>query len=227
MLFFDFINPYLMYMIFVFSFVGGLYALFHYPSFFKQHKDKLYLIVTLLLIYTQLTRYGFAIIRDGFILGESLPFYVCRISSVILLYYVLTKDRHVMPFLFFWGATGVAGIIYPNGPINNIANLTETFFIDHYLLAITPFYLVLYEDYVPTVKDAYRITFLMAITLYLFIPINALLKTDYFYLTRQSIFGELFPSTPSIIFATIHYIIAFGFFYLYYLLYDKSLKTSR
>ncbi|MCF7925168.1 MAG: YwaF family protein [Candidatus Izimaplasma sp.] len=178
-------------------------------------------------MYTQLTRYVFALFRDGFLINESLPFYVCRISSVILLYYFFTKDRRVMPFLFFWGATGLAGIIYPNGPIDNIANLTETFFIDHYLLAITPFYLVLYESYVPTKKDVYKITVLMAIMLYIFIPINYVLNTDYFYLKDQSIFGVLFPNSSSLFFATVHYLVAFGFFYLYYLLYDKSLKVSR
>ncbi len=214
-------------MIYVYSFVGGLYALFHYRDFFTRHRDRLYLVLIVLLTYTQVTRYVLAVIRDGFILGESLPFFVCRISSVVLLYYVITKDRRVMPFLFFWGATGLAGIVYPNGPIDNIANLTETFFIDHYLLAITPFYLVLYEDYVPTVKDVFRTTFLMAIILYAFIPINNILNTDYFYLKDQSIFGILFPGMPSFIFATVHYVVAFGFFYLYYILYDKTLKASR
>ena len=52
-----------------------------------------------------------------------------------------------------------------------------------------------------------------------FIPINFLLGADYFYLIDQSVVGILIPGLPSIVFALLHTLVAFGFFgglYLYF-----------
>jgi hypothetical integral membrane protein (TIGR02206 family) len=167
-------------------------------------------------------RYLGVAIKDGFDITENLPFYICRFSGFVLMLYALTGSRKLESFLFYWGATGLAGILYPNGPISNIANLTETFYIDHFLLTVTPFYLVVYRGYKPSFKDVIYITSFMALLLIAFIPINDVLKADYFYLTRQSIVGEIFPGLPVVIFIVIHCVTAFLFFSMYYLLFRSK-----
>lgn len=215
-------------MIIVLLFAGTIYAIFTYQEYIQSHKKQILMVVTVLLVWSQLVRYGYTLIRDGFVLADYPPFFICRISSIVLLYYVITEDKRVESFLFYWGATGLAGIIYPNGPIDNIVNLTETFYIDHFLLGITPFFLVVYQGFRPSRKNLVQITVFMLIVLLMFIPINNLLDTDYFYTKDQSIFGVLFPNLPtqvfavstpnlpSIIFSFAHTIVAFGFFSLYY-----------
>ena len=240
MLLFDFMNSYIIYIIFVFTAVFIIYAIFTKTTFINKHKNRIITIATILLIWTQIGRYmgiffeetyeaSFWIFNfkiDGFSVTTHLPFYMCRLSVVVLLYYTITKDKRVEFFLFFWGALGLAGVIYPNGEVYNIVNLKETFFIDHFLLAITPFFLVVYQKYVPTFKDLLKVTALMALILYLFIPLNQLIGSDYFYLKDQSIFGILFPGLPSFVFATAHYIAAFGFFSIYYLYFrNKKFKV--
>ena len=231
MLLFDFINSYLIYITVVMSALFVIYSIFTKTAFISRNRNKIFLIVSILLIWTQIARYigvffngeqtwsmwflNFKI--DPFSIRSHLPFYMCRLSVLVLLYYALTKDKRVQPFLFFWGATGLAGVIYPNGAIDNIVNLKETFFIDHFLLAVTPFYLVVYENYVPKFKDVLKITGLMALILYAFIPLNGLVDADYFYLADQSIFGDLFPGVHSIVFATVHALVAGVFFSVYYL----------
>lgn len=216
MLYFDFVNPYLVYVIYVFLAMFTVYAIFTYRDFFKEHNNTVMLIVSVLLIWTQLARYIGVIFTTGFTIQENLPFYMCRLSVLVLLYYTLTQDKRVESFLFFWGATGLAGVIYPNGPMDNIANLTETFFIDHYVLAVMPFYLVSIKGYIPRKRDMYMITGLMAMILFLFIPINQIMGADYFYLNDQSIIGIIAPGLPSVIFAVIHSLVALGFFSIYY-----------
>ena len=217
MLYFDFINPYVMYAFVVLLAAFTIYAIFNYKIFIDKHKKKILIIVSILLIWTQLARYLGVWYRGEFLLTDSLPFYMCRLSVLVLLFYTLTGNKKVESFLFYWGATGLAGVIYPNGPIDNIAFLTETFYIDHFLLAVTPFFLVVYQGYRPSKKDLFMITGIMALLLYVFIPINSLTGADYFYLSDQSIIGIIYPGLPSFIFATIHYVMAFGFFSLYYL----------
>ena len=216
MLYFDFINPYIIYAFFVLLAAFTIYAIFNYKIFIDKHKKKILIIVSVLLIWTQLARYIGVIYRDGFDFTHNLPFFMCRLSVLVLLFYTLTGNKRVESFLFYWGATGLAGVIYPNGPIENIANLTETFYIDHFLLAVFPFFLIVYQGYRPSKRDMFMITLLMALLLYAFIPINYIFGSDYFYLSDQSIFGEVFPGVSSFVFATVHYLVVLCFFSIYY-----------
>ena len=147
---------------------------------------------------------------------------MCRISVVVLLYYVITKDKRVESFLFYWGALGLAGVLYPNGEFTNSVNLTETFYIDHILLTVTLFFLIVYQKYVPTFKDVIIISSLMFVILVSFIFFNQLLDTDYFYLEDQSIFAVLFGQQPKVLFAFVHSIVAMGFFSAYYIMFRNK-----
>jgi len=228
MFYFTFMNPYIIFMVVVLLFVFSIYAIFNYRTYIQDHKKTIFIVLIILLSWSQLVRYGYVLYRDGFVLADYPPFFICRISSIILLYYVITEDKRVESFLFYWGATGLAGIIYPNGPIANIANLTETFYIDHFLLGLTPFFLVAYQGFKPNKRNLIHITLVMLVVLLLFIPLNNLLDTDYFYTKDQSIFGVLFPNIPttvlgvnfpalsSVLFAFTHTLVAFGFFSMYY-----------
>jgi uncharacterized membrane protein YwaF len=202
----------------------------------------------ILLIWTQIARYigvffdtdtewsflvfNFRIV--AFNLATHLPFYVCRLSVVVLLYYVITKDKRVESFLFYWGATGIAGILYPNGDIQNIFNLTETFYIDHFFLGLTPFFLVVYQGYRPSKKNLFIITGVMFIILTAFIPINAYMNSlpgienvDYFYITEQSIVRVLFGEVPKMVFVTIHTVAALCFFSIYFFLFRNAKHENK
>ncbi len=248
MLYFDLVNPYITYMIIVLLFTFSVYAIFTKKQYIIKHKKKIMNIVMWLLIWTQVARYigvffsenvewsfwifNFRIV--SFSLATHLPFYICRLSVLVLLYYAITKDKRVESFLFYWGATGIAGVLYPNGPIVNIFNLTETFFIDHFFLALTPFFLLVYQNYRPSKKDLFIITGLMFAILMLFIPMNNILdillplgsNVDYFYVNDQSIVGDLFPGLHSVVFVLIHTLGAFGFFSAYYYMFrDKEYEV--
>ncbi len=131
MLYFDFINPYLWYITIIILYFTSVFFIFLRKDFITRNQNYIRVFIMVLLIWSQLARYGFSIIRDGFNPEIYFPFFICRISSLVLTYYFITKDRKVESFLFYWGILGVAGVLYPNGPISNIANLTETFYIDH------------------------------------------------------------------------------------------------
>ncbi len=232
MIYFDFVNPYIWYTTVIIFYIVSVLLLFKQKEVITKHKQKIITIVTILLVWSQLARYGFSILRDGFIYETYFPFYICRISSLILTYYVITKDKRVESFLFYWGLLGLAGVFYPNGPITNIANLTETFYIDHVLLALTPFYLITIEHYQPNQNTLRKATIFMMILLLVFIPINELFNTDYFYTKDQSIFRLLFPQISdtifgvnirfsSILYVLAHTLCAYCFFNFEYNLFNR------
>jgi uncharacterized membrane protein YwaF len=236
MLYFDFVQPYLMYLITVGVTIFLIRSIFLKTKFINKHKKTILIIITILLAWTQFARYAGIFFDNGaewsiwifnfkihaFNLRSHLPFYMCRISVVVLLYYVITKDKRVESFLFYWGALGLAGVLYPNGEFTNSVNLTETFYIDHILLTVTPFFLIVYQKYVPTFKDVIIISSLMFVILVSFIFFNQLLDTDYFYLEDQSIFAVLFGQQPKVLFAFVHSIVAMGFFSAYYIMFRNK-----
>ena len=252
MLYFDLINPYITYMLIILLFAFSIYAIFTKRYFITKHKNIIFIIVMVLLIWTQIARYigvffdhdtewsvgvfNFRII--AFTWTTHLPFYICRLSVLVLLYYVITKDKRVESFLFYWGATGLAGILYPNGDIQNIFKLTETFYIDHFFLGLTPFFLVVYQGYRPSRKDLFIITGLMFVILAAFIPINNIInsitshiedieKADYFYVNEQSIVRVVFGELPSMVFVFIHTSVALGFFSIYYFLFRNKVYEIK
>lgn len=227
MLYFDFINPYLVYSVYVLFTAFSIYAIFTKKDWFKRNRNIIFIIVSVLLTWTQIARYFVVYLNGNFTLESSLPFFMCRISVLVLLYYAYTKDNRMHSFLFYWGALGIAGVLYPNGPIDNIANLTETFFIDHYLLTIIPFYLVSIEGYQPIKKDMFFIAGLMGVILFLFIPINNWIDADYFYLADQSIFAVIIPNAPIPLFILVHTLMALVFFNFYYMWFGKKQESIK
>lgn len=214
---FDFINPYFIYMSFVLFTAFSIYAIFTYKEWFTRNRNKLFIVAAILVTWTQIARYIIVGIQGDFDITDGLPFFMCRISVVVLMYYTYTRDKKVHSFLFYWGALGIAGVLYPNGPINDMYLLKETFFIDHYLLAVTPFYLVAHENYKPSKKDMYFIVLLMLVMLFAFIPINDALGSDYFYINDQSIFKFVIPNAPGWLYIIVHTLTALGFFSIYYM----------
>ena len=219
--FFTFVNPYIWYMLIVLLFTSTICLVFKSKQTLRDNKKIVYRIISIALIYTQLIRYQFLYESTiTFNLASHLPFYICRVSAWVLLVHTVINSfvefKLLSPFLFYWGATGLAGIIYPNGPIENILNLNQTFYIDHFTLGVFPFFLVAVEQYKPTLKHVFVISGIMFAMLLMFIPLNNLWDTDYFYLKNQSIFGILFPGTSSAIFAFVHSLTAMVFFSGYY-----------
>lgn len=249
MLYFDLINPWITYILIFVSFFSSIYLILTKKEWISKHKKTIFTVVTILLLWTQFARYVGVIFETdtewsiwifnfrivAFSWATHLPFYMCRLSVWVLLYYVITKDKRVESFLFYWGATGIAGILYPNGDIQNIFNLTETFYIDHFFLGLTPFFLVVYQGYRPSKKDLYIITGVMFTILTAFIFINNFMssfpeigKVDYFYIDNQSIVKVLFGELPKIVFVMIHTFTAFCFFNIYYyLLRNREIETKN
>lgn len=220
MLYLDFVNPYLVYAFFVLLTAFLANQIFVRKEFLIKNKKNVLIIATVLLVWTQYVRYVDLLFFGGeFKMGEHLPCYMCRVSAVVLLYYTITGDKRVETFLFYWGALGLAGVIYPNGPINNIMNLTEVFYIDHVMLTLIPIFLVVVQGYRPSVKGVFIIVGVMAIMLLSFIPINNVLGADYFYLANQSIFGIMFPNAGVIAYIITHCTAAGLFFYGIYKLF--------
>ncbi len=193
MLFFDFMNPYRIYMIYNALFFIAVFVVFKYRKSLSRFEEILRFVVLALLLYTHAIRYVHPFLTGTFSYQEHLPFHICRISGFILIYALITKDPRMKPLLFYMVGTGIYGIFVPNGGIRNIAALTEYFFIDHLVFAMVPFYLVAVKGYRPSYKETWRIPLFTLMVMLMFIPVNAALNSEYFHARDIVIAQTLIP----------------------------------
>ncbi len=216
MIVFDFADPTLIYLVYNLLTFALLFAMVRHRAFLRKHDRTVLWVIFALLAYSQLIRYGMPILTNTFLVAEHLPFQTCRVSSVVLLYYLVRRDERAHPWVFYLTATGIWGVFITNGSIAAIPELTEYYFIDHTLLGLMPFYLLLVKDYRPSYRLVYVIPLALLTTTTLFIPINAWLGGEYFHLGNVTIARLILPGISPIGFFILLSLALFVYFNILY-----------
>ncbi len=221
MIAFDFADPVLIYVAYNLLTFTLLCLLFRYRERLREHDRTVRWVVFGLLAYSQVVRYGLPLLQGSFLMSENLPFQTCRISSAVLLYYLVRPDRRIHPLVFYLTATGIWGVFITNGSISEIPELTEYYFIDHAILGLTPFYLLLVKDYRPTYRMAYTLPLALLTVSTLFIPINTWLGAEYFHLGNIHIARAVFPDVTPFGFLILLNLAMFVYFNILYAIGQK------
>lgn len=132
-----------------------------------------------------------------------IPLHLCNISMYLLLYYLVKKPKKLQQFLFLYSFFTIGALIYPSVDYDLSNPLLLTFFHDHIILFLVPFYLVIMEGYKPSYKNI-KIPFI-TITIIVIIswPLNYLLNENFFYLTEKPLIN-LFLEVSDITFITLY-----------------------
>ncbi len=223
----DFISPYIIYALYAGVTAFAIGCLLKKAEFFRLHKPFILATALFAMIYTVLFRYVEPMTAGAFLMRRDLPFYVCRGTSLILLVYFLSRLKPLHHILYFLGGTGIFGVLVPAGPIDNIANLREIYFIEHFLLAIFPFYLLVVERYTPSFKQGVYITVGTLVVLFAFIPINEYMSWPYFFMSNANFFKEFWPSMSWEAFLLLKTLGIFIFIVIYYHLGHYILKRTH
>jgi hypothetical integral membrane protein (TIGR02206 family) len=150
----------------------------------QEHYHKLFL--WLILVPTVIF-YIWSLIFTGFGLPNGLPLHACRISTLLSLYYFLTKDQRVFPYLYYFGIFAVVAIAYTSNVHPLYTHLVGyTSQITHIMLLITWLYIVLVVGYRPTIKDFKQVGLHFSLFLLLIWPFNHLVGGgEYFYILSE------------------------------------------
>ncbi len=221
---FDFANPYLIYFLYNLLFIATVLALFFFKGFFKRNEEAILRLSGVLLLYSQGVLYIFPLFEGNY----TLPFFICRITTLLVLFYFFFGGKFLHDVLFFFGSTGMFAVWIPAGPIDNIANLREYYFIGHYFVALFPFYLIAVKNYRPTRPTAIAMAVGFGVFLAAFVPVNEAMGWNYFFLSDRNPLFDMFPWMNHYIFAFLH---ALGLLLWFWLLvklsdfyYDKSVS---
>lgn len=226
MLYFDFLPPSIIYLLYNVLLFVMLFIIFKFSDFVKTYEKPLLIFILALLIYSHFIRYIHPMLIGTFSYQEHLPFHICRLSGFLLIYTLLFRKTVLIPYVFYLVGTGIWGVFIPNGGIENIPNLNEYFFIDHIIFALTPFYLMSVRQYRPSYKPTYQIPLVIFFIMILFWPINQWLDAGYFHYRDIFIAQRIIPGITPWLFVVLFNVAIFIFLNIYYLLayiyYEKT-----
>ncbi len=136
-----------------------------------------------------------------------LPFQVCYFTMFIYMYYFVSGNRKVLPFIHIFGFLGIGALIAPGHAFNFSKFISYVFMIDHIILAVLPFYIIIAHKYYPEYKKLKLLPitfiplFIVSILLSNYINANEILgatgeavqtwvnEANYFFLIRNPITG--------------------------------------
>lgn len=158
--------------------------------FIKDNQNKVHKILLVISMIQQIGLYSWYIFETGFELGESLPFHISRVSSILGIVFLITQNKKVLNVLFYFGLYAYGSFFYPSlvYPAYHLMGLS--FFINHAITILLPILVAIISDWRPS-KDgviyAYR-WFLIYFTFVYFF--NPLVDGNYFYLKYRPFFDS-------------------------------------
>lgn len=161
---------------------------FIYLDTIKANEAKFHALLKWVNTITVLVFYTWSILFTDSFLETGLPLHVCRIASIVSLYYFWTYDERVFPMLFYLGAFGVVAIAYPANvhPLyTHIIGYTAQF--THVLIVVTWLYVVFVKHYRPTWNDFRFTAALWLVALFAIWGFNYLVgEGEYFYIINTN-----------------------------------------
>ena len=187
----EYIRPFRMdHLIYLLLFTAALASLILNRDRIRANR-KWYSYGTLVLsILQQVLLYSWYFLEMGFDLSESLPLHICRIASLLGIWYLLTKRSKVMDTMFYFGLYAYGSFLYPQRiyPVYHVIGIS--FIINHIITILLPWFAFIAYDWRPDFRGLIRssVWFLIYFTFVYFL--NPLIDGNYFYLKYRPFFQD-------------------------------------
>lgn len=156
----------------------------------KDNRERVAVIFLVVSLFQQVLLYSWYAIEMNFDLSEALPFHISRVTSLIGLYFLWSKNLKIVDVLVYFSLFAYGSFLYPQRiyPMNHVIGLT--YLISHAVNILLPFFAYIAYGWRPTKRGmikAYVFFLLYFVFVYLF---NPLVDGNYFYLKYRPFFHE-------------------------------------
>ncbi|GEL76374.1 YwaF family protein [Tenuibacillus multivorans] len=148
----------------------------------KSNAHRIGAVILTISILQQIMLYSWYIFETGFNISESLPLHISRISSLLGIYFIMTKNFKVLDVLFFFSIFAYGSFLYPQRiyEITHIMGLS--FLINHAITILLPYFAYIAFGWRPTFKSFIRAYVIFVVYLMFVYLLNPLIDGNYFYL---------------------------------------------
>ncbi len=205
-----------------------VYIIISKQELVKKHIKEVFVFFIALGIYSLYIRYFDRIftLNYSYDFGD-FPKGYCRVSFILSVIFLFTKNKKLAGFLFFQTGLGFFSVLFPGGDFFVLTQDHHNFgyIFDHFLLALMPFIIVLILDITPS-RRAFIISLVYSIVVPIaYLPYALETGTNAYYILDGVFIKMVFGNNQVVI--TIVYVIGITLYHLlmYYLL--TVLKNLR
>ncbi|SHK37310.1 YwaF family protein [Tepidibacter formicigenes] len=171
----------------LFIIIGIIVLMFLMRERIQNNKRKIRIIVALILFIQQFFLYYWYLDSGTFTLKESLPLYLCRISSILCIIMLIKESYSIFEVVYFWGILGaVQALLTPDtGGFEFPHIMFIQFFVGHGAILIAIFFMMIFYKYEPkltSIKKTVKWTFIYAFYVGIF---NYIVDGNYSYLRSK------------------------------------------
>jgi len=160
-------------------------------DYIRKNKDKYRKLILIISVFQQILLYSWYAFELGFDLSESLPLHICRISTLLGIWFLITKDKKVLDTAFYFGLFAYGSFIYPSRvyPIYHAIGLS--FIINHTVTILLPWFAYIAYEWRPSLKGLKNTLGLFTIYFIIIYFLNPIIDGNYFYLKYRPFFKNL------------------------------------
>jgi len=190
----------------------------------KAKSDKIRNIILVISVLQQMLLYLWYFFETGFDVSEALPLQICRISSLLGIYFLITKNKKALDIMFYFGLYAYGSFLYPSRiyPIYHAIGIS--FVINHIITILLPYFAYIAYDWRPNFKSFIKSSKYFLVYFVLVYFLNPIIDGNYFYLKYRPFFKE-WPDYIYVPFVVIFTIFIFYIGYTAVKLISKMTKT--
>ena len=187
----EFINPFdihhLIYLV-IFSII--LLLMIFKKNEIRENSKKIAGGILIISVFQQLLLYSWYFLETGFNVSEALPFHICRISSILGIYFLITKNTKVLDTMFYFGLFAYGSFIYPQRiyPVYHVIGIS--YLINHTLTILLPWFAHISYGWRPRPKELKKTSIYFLIYFAFVYTLNPIIDGNYFYLKYRPFFKE-------------------------------------
>ncbi len=177
------------------------------------HRERVSVVMLGIILFQQIfLMYGWYLLvtAPGELLKQALPLEMCRISSLLTICFLITKDQRFMDVIFYFSIFALCSLVYPKN-IYHFAHVNGiSYMINHLMTVLTPIFGAIAYDWRPSWKAFVRATAVFSVFLPVVLIVNHLTGGNYFYQVDRPFWNDMTPW----LFSTITYVGTVGGFAL-------------
>lgn len=167
-------------------------SLYYFKKELVPYRRMIRISIGWILIMSRISLDAWYLITDQWQVQSSLPLELCSIASIVCGMMLLTKNRHLFEIFYFIAIGGaIQAIITPDLNFGFPQYRYIQFFLDHFLLFISPLIMVWLYGYSITRKSLMKSFITLNIMAGIVFIINTLLSANYMFLREKPSAGSL------------------------------------
>lgn len=171
--------------------VAALTLLMAFRRNVRQRAAAVRWALLLLALAQQTALYWYQAVVAGWDWGDSAPLHISRVTTLLLMAYLVTGRRAVLEVGFFFGLYAYATFVYPQRiqPMDHL--MGWSFLVSHAVIILVPVFAGIAYGWRPTVRGLWRAYGWFIAYFGVVLAVNALTDGNYFYLRYRPFLREL------------------------------------